>query len=204
MAVRKLRRHVGFIEPCIPVLVRAPPTCREWLHDIKHDGYRVIARKAGDQVNLWTRGAANCQPEDYADRMVTIAAAMRALPVDSCLLDGEAVVFLPDGRSDFHALRSRDGQAAATLFAVDALSIAGADLRQLPVEERRSALGRLLRRPPTGILVSELIDAPGEAVLRRACSLGLEGIVSKRRGSAYHSGCSEDWRMTPCSGYRRP
>jgi bifunctional non-homologous end joining protein LigD len=93
-----------FIQPCRPTLVGAPPAGPGWLHKMKHDGYRLIARKAADRVTLWSRYGT-----DFTDKLPRIAEAVRSLPVDNALIDGEAVVFRPDGHSDFVALRSKAG-----------------------------------------------------------------------------------------------
>ena len=129
----------GFILPCRPTLVVAPPAGPGWLHEMKHDGYRLLARKQGERVTLWTRYGA-----DFTDRFPRIAEAVGALLVDKALIDGEAVVFLPDGHSDFAALRTRAGGEQAALVAFDLLSLDGEDLRQRPLEERREALAQLV------------------------------------------------------------
>ena len=95
---------VGFIRPCQPFLVVRPPAGLGWLHEVKHDGYRIVARKQGESVSLWSRYGA-----DFTDRLPRIAEAIGNLPADSALIDGEAVVFRPDGRSDFGALRTKAG-----------------------------------------------------------------------------------------------
>ena len=96
----------GFIRPCQPFLVVRPPADPDWLHEVKHDGYRIVARKQGESVSLWSRHGA-----DFTDRLPAIAEAIGKLPADSALIDGEAVVFRPDGRSDFGALRTKPGGA---------------------------------------------------------------------------------------------
>ena len=93
---------IGFIQPCRPILVGHPPAGPGWLHEVKHDGYRLLASKDADRVTLWTRYGT-----DFTDRLRGIADAVRSLPVDNALIDGEAVVFRPDGHSDFAALRTR-------------------------------------------------------------------------------------------------
>ena len=177
----------GFIRPCQPLLVARPPAGPGWLHEVKHDGYRILARKEGERVSLWSRYGA-----DFTDRLPRIAEAVRKLPAESALIDGEAVVFRPDGRSDFGALRTKAGGAEACLVAFDLLNLDGEDLRQRPLEERRDKLARLVAGVD-GILFSEAIEAEGAIVFAHACELGLEGIVSKRAGSRYRSGTSRNW-----------
>ena len=122
----------GFILPCQPLVVERPPAGSDWLHEIKHDGYRIIACKDGSRVTLWTRHGTN-----FTDRLPKVAEAVRSLAVDSALIDGEAVTFRPDGHSDFIALRTKAGSARACLVAFDLLKRNGEDFRQHPLEERR-------------------------------------------------------------------
>src|SRR3954452_1373839 len=104
----------GFILPCQPALADRPPSGPGWLHEIKFDGYRVIARKDGVQVRLWARTTS-----DYSKAFTRIRDAVTALTVDSAVLDGEAIVMRSADRCDFEALRSRQGQAEAILVAYD-------------------------------------------------------------------------------------
>ena len=116
---RRSRRTppVGFIPPCQPLLVDKPPAGSDWLHEVKHDGYRIIARKDGSRVTLWSRYGTN-----FTDRLPKIAEAVCSLAAESALIDGEAVVFRPDGHSDFAALRTKAGSARACLVAFDLLT----------------------------------------------------------------------------------
>jgi bifunctional non-homologous end joining protein LigD len=177
----------GFVRPCSPVLVAKPPAGPGWLHEVKHDGFRLLGFKDGARVRLWSRRGA-----DFTDRFLRIAEAVRGLPAERALLDGEAVMFRPDGLSDFAALLTRRGGESASYVAFDLLSLEGEDLRLRPIEERREALSRLVAGL-NGVLFSEAIEAEGELVFAKACALGLEGIVSKRAGSFYRSGTSRHW-----------
>jgi bifunctional non-homologous end joining protein LigD len=177
----------GFIEPCRPTLVATPPAGPGWLHEMKHDGYRLLARKQGERVTLWSRYGT-----DFTDKLPGILEAVRSLPVDDALLDGEAVVFRPNGHSDFTALRTGVGGEYASLVAFDLLCFDGDDLRQRPLEERREALLRLVAGVD-GIRFSEAVAAEGAIVFAHACKLGLEGIVSKRASSLYRSGTTRNW-----------
>ena len=85
----------GFVQPARPLLTTTPRPGPEWIHEIKFDGYRLIARKEAGRVVLWSRYAT-----DYSDTFLRIAEAIRALPVDHVMINGEAVVFRPDGHSD--------------------------------------------------------------------------------------------------------
>jgi bifunctional non-homologous end joining protein LigD len=177
----------GFIVPCRPTLVATPPVGLGWRHEIKHDGFRALARKQGERVEVWSRYGT-----DFTARFSNIAAAVRGLPAESALIDGEAVAFLPGGHSDFAALRTKSGGARASFVAFDLLSLEGDDLRQHPLEERREALLQLVAGVDS-IQFNAALEAEGAIVFAHACQLGLEGIVSKRAGSRYRSGASRNW-----------
>jgi bifunctional non-homologous end joining protein LigD len=134
----------GFIQPCQPTLVARPPAGPGWLHEVKHDGYRLLASKDADRVRLWTRYGT-----DFTGRLPGIADAVRSLPVDNALIDGEAVVFRSDGHSDFAALRTKAGGEQAAFVAFDLLSLDGDDLRQRPAR-RPLSLPRVPLREGSG------------------------------------------------------
>jgi bifunctional non-homologous end joining protein LigD len=179
----------GFIQPCQPTLVRVPPAGPGWLHEMKYDGFRILARKQGERVEVWSRRGAL-----FNHRFPRIAEAVGALPADHALIDGEAVVFLPDGHSDFAALLTKAGGERASFVAFDLLSL-GDDLRERPLEERREALAQLVAGAD-GVRFSESVVDDGATVFAAACKLGVEGIVSKRVGSRYRSGPSRSWLKT--------
>jgi bifunctional non-homologous end joining protein LigD len=185
-----------------PALPERPPAGPGWLHEIKFDGYRVIARKDGEQVRLWARTTS-----DYSHAFTRIHDAVATLPVDSALLDGEAIILRADNTSDFEALRSRQGQAAAILVAYDLMELDGQDMRHEALEERRKRLSKLLSRSNKamrdGIQLSEAITGDGAAIFRHACGLGLEGIVSKRIDSRYVSGRTRAWLKTKNPNFER-
>jgi bifunctional non-homologous end joining protein LigD len=170
-----------------------------WLHEIKHDGYRIIACKSGDRVRLWSRNG-----RDWSKEFLAVTEAMKALNTDDIVLDGEAMAHCKDGLPDFHALRSEDGGADACLFAFDLLRLSGENLRPLPLEERRARLRKALRGSAKSLRFSEHLEGDGEAIFRHACALGLEGIVSKRRDSRYRSGRSRGWLKVKNPDYERP
>jgi bifunctional non-homologous end joining protein LigD len=166
----------GFIRPCQPTLVANPPVGPGWLHEIKHDGFRTLARKQGERVDVWSRYGT-----DFTAKFLNIAAAVGNLPVDNALIDDEAVAFLPGGHSDFAAPRTKAGGARASYVAFDLLSLAGDDLRQRPLEERRASLSRLVAGVD-GIQFSKSVADDGAIVFAHACVLGLEGhCVEARR-----------------------
>lgn len=123
------------------------------------------------------------------------------LAAESFVLDGEAAILREDGRTDFFAMRGRMDDAV--LIAFDLLQLDGRDIRGEPIEVRRAKLAELMSEPQDGLRFSVAFDGDGATVFRHACALGLEGIVSKRRGSKYWSGPSRDWRKCRCEGYVR-
>jgi bifunctional non-homologous end joining protein LigD len=187
----------GFIQPARPLLVAKPRSGPEWVHEIKHDGYRLIARKDADRVTLWSRYAT-----DYSDTFMRIAEAVRTLPVENALIDGEAIVFLPDGHSDFASLRTNRGAAIASFVAFDLLEFEGEDWRKLPLEIRRAQLDSLVAGIDA-ITFSEAIEADGATVFAHACKLGLEGIVSKRLSGLYASGRCRNWLKVKNPAFER-
>ena len=186
------RRPPGFIEPCLPTLARTVPSSPQWVHEIKHDGFRFICRRDGDRVRVFSR-----RGNDYTDRVPLIAKALAKLRVKSVTLDGEGVACRPDGVSDFDRLRAavgRLGSRDAFLYAFDLLELNGDDLRPYEWQVRRATLASLLRKASNGIRLSEhLVMTDGDMLFRHACAMGLEGIVAKRRDRPYRSGRSPDW-----------
>jgi len=181
-------RAGGRIGPCLPSPAKVPPSGPDWLHEIKHDGFRLMAWRDSRGVRFYTRNG-----HDFADRFPLIVAAVMALPARSCLLDGEAIVSDESGLAVFEQLRSFRHDATAVLCAFDLLEADGEDLRQLPIEVRKAGLAGLLRKPSQGIALNTHYVGDGEIVYRQACKLGCEGIVSKRLGSLYRSGRSKQW-----------
>jgi ATP-dependent DNA ligase len=165
-----------------------PPSATDWVHEIKHDGYRLIVRRDGPTVRLYTRNA-----YDSTVRLPAIAAAAGRIKAKSFTIDGEAVVLGPDGLSRFDELRGREAAHRAMMYAFDLIEHDGRDLRDLPFLDRKAALARMLRDMETGILVNEHVAEDGAIVFAHACRLGAEGIVSKRVDGTYRSGPCSVW-----------
>jgi bifunctional non-homologous end joining protein LigD len=177
--VRVRPRLSGFIEPCLPSPAPAPPAGDGWVHEIKLDGFRMLARRDGAGVRLLTR-----RGNDWTTRYPAIAAAIAAPACRSCLIDGEVVACGEDGIPVFDRLRyGRQPQSEAVLFAFDLLELGGKDLRRTQLEERKGVLAKLLRKASWAVQLNEHIAERGDIVFRHACKLGFEGIVSKRLGS---------------------
>jgi bifunctional non-homologous end joining protein LigD len=185
---RRLHRREASFEPCLPRPAKEPPVGADWIHEIKHDGFRVLAKRQGPRVRLISRNA-----RDLTHRFPLIAAAISSLASDSCVIDGEAIVCDGNGLSVFELIRNYRHGSSATLCAFDLLELNGQDLRDRPIEERKAALKMLLRPPHLGISYNRHFDVEGSIVFHHACKLGCEGIVSKRLGSPYRAGRSADW-----------
>jgi bifunctional non-homologous end joining protein LigD len=182
------RLPAGFVVPAQPIKASKPPSGADWVHEIKHDGYRLIVRRDGPTVRLYTRNA-----YDWTARLPAIAAAAARIKAKSFTIDGEAVVLGPDGFSRFDELRRRDAARNAILYAFDLIEHDGEDLRDRPFLDRKAALARLLRDTEAGILFNEHVAGDGATVFEHACRLGAEGIVSKRVDGTYRSGPCSVW-----------
>jgi bifunctional non-homologous end joining protein LigD len=155
---------------------------------IKHDGFRVIARKDGDRVRLYSRPG-----NDLTYRFPLIVEALARLRSRSCIIDGEAVCCDEDGMPNFDRIRYRRYDASVFLYAFDLIELSGDDLRREPLEVRKATLKSVLAKAGPGLRLNEHIEADGPTVFAHACKMGLEGIVSKHKASTYRSGRSPDW-----------
>ena len=183
------RQPPGFVEPCIPTRTDKPPAGPDWVHEIKHDGYRLIVRKSADRVRLFTR-----RGYDWTDRFPLIREAVAGLRSSTLVLDGEAVCCGPDGTANFELLHSQAHNDRVFLYAFDLLELGGVDLRVEPLEERKGNLQHLLRNVTApGLQFNEHIEGDGATIFAHACKLGFEGIVSKHRAHPYRSGPSKSW-----------
>ena len=184
----RTRPGLGIIEPCLPSPAKAPPSGPKWLHEIKHDGLRILARRGPAGVRLITRNG-----NDFTSRFPLAAAAVAALPANSFLIDGEAIVTNAKGLAVFGLIRQRRHGGDAVLIAFDLIALDGEDLRRRPIEDRKRKLAKLVRGPHAGIVLNEFFEGDGDVLFEHACKLGCEGIVSKRIGSPYRSGRSPLW-----------
>jgi bifunctional non-homologous end joining protein LigD len=185
--------------PQLPTLVKSPPNGNQWLHEIKYDGYRIGARIERGNVNLITRNG-----NDWTATFPEIVAAAQELPLQQALIDGEAAVVLPSGVTSFQALQGvlkEHERGRLVYFVFDLLHLDGRDLTRIPLEQRKAILARLTGEVVAGdplIRYSRHFDGDGGEVLREACRMGLEGLVSKRRDLAYECGRSRNWLKTKC------
>ena len=184
----RTRPGLGTIEPCLPSPAKAPPAGAGWIHEIKHDGFRILARRDSAGVRLITRNG-----NDFTSRFPFIAMAVSKLPVRSCLIDGEAIVCDENGLAVFDLIRHHGAGEDAVLCAFDLLELDGKFLRWKPIETRKALLAELLEGSDLGLVLNEHYEEDGAVVFRAACRLGCEGTVSKRLGSTYRPGRSPLW-----------
>ncbi len=177
------------LDPCLPTRGTKVPASPDWIHEIKHDGYRLIVQRDGSKVRLFTKNG-----HDWTSRYPLIVESALRNRSKSFVIDGEAVLLGVDGVSDFDGLHSRRQDDEIQLYAFDILAVDGKDLRALPLHLRKNNLARLLARRPEGIFVADVEQGEiGPDLFRKACEFGLEGLVSKRRDSAYRAGRSLNW-----------
>lgn len=187
------------LQPQLATLVDQPPADpQNWIFEIKFDGYRMLTRAQGGRVRLVTR-----RGNDWTARLPQLAQALESMDLPDGWYDGE--IILPGERApaDFQALQGafeteRTGDIVYYLF--DLPYCAGYDLGNVPLEQRREVLQRIVnRKPHDKVRFSAVFDAAVEEVLASACRLGLEGVIAKRRDSAYVTRRSSDWIKLKCS-----
>ncbi len=188
----------AFVEPMLATLAAAPPPGARWLHEIKFDGYRLQARIAAGRVKLLTRGGL-----DWTRKFgKAVLAALQELPVATAIIDGELVVETDSGASDFSALQAdlSAGRSDRFVFYVfDLLYLDGFDLRAAPLIARKELLAQLVGDGDAIVRYSNHFDENGALVLRHACRLSLEGVVSKLRDAPYRSGRGKSWIKSKCA-----
>lgn len=185
-----------YIEPCLPKLVDQAPIGDKWIHEIKHDGYRLAVRIDAGDVRLLSRSGLV-----WTSRFPLVSQAAHQLRQSSAYIDGEVVIQNDAGVSDWsalHACASAGHCPTAILWAFDLLFLGGEDLRPRPLLERKSMLADILAPLSGGILLVEHIEENGRTVFAHACALGLEGIVSKQGAGRYRSGRSDTWLKIKC------
>ncbi|MCF7221136.1 DNA ligase D [Marilutibacter chinensis] len=181
---------IGF-DPALTILQDAPPAGDRWLHELKWDGYRLLVDLVDGGARLRSRNGL-----DWTGTFPEIAAAVESLPVGDACLDGELVVLDADGHSDFSELqRVIEGSSRAPLryLLFDLPGLAGVDLRKVALTDRKALLKDLLGDGTGALAYSEHVIGHGAQVFEQTARAGIEGLVSKRVGSAYRSGRSGDW-----------
>jgi bifunctional non-homologous end joining protein LigD len=176
-------------QPCIPTRAAKVPDRPDWIHEIKHDGYRLIVQREDKRVRLFTRNG-----HDWTSRYPRIVEAALRNRNARFVLDGEAVLLDADGISDFNALHSRKRDAEVQLYSFDCLAADGDDLRRLPLSLRKTNLARILARRIDGIHVAPFEQGEiGPDLFAAVCRMGLEGLVSKHRHRPYRPGRFDGW-----------
>jgi bifunctional non-homologous end joining protein LigD len=184
--------------PQLATLAAGIPSTGEWLYEIKFDGYRLMARIEKGKVALITRGG-----HDWAAKMPGLVAELGELGLTSAFLDGEIVVLGANGAPDFNALQNafdrRKGAERIVYFVFDAPFFEGADLREVPLKERRALLRDFLEeRASEHVRFSADFPADPTSILKSACQLQLEGVIAKRADAPYVSRRSETWLKLKC------
>lgn len=188
----------AFVEPCLAAPCEQPPSGPKWIHEIKHDGYRIQARIEGRSIRLLTRKAL-----DWTERFRAIADALADLRLGSALIDGEIVVEDEAGLTSLNQLQAdlKSGrQDRFRYFVFDLLYCEGFDLTGAALIDRKALLARLLQGLPANaaIRLSEHLEADGAMVLEHSCRLGLEGIISKRKDLPHRPGRGDIWLKAKC------
>jgi bifunctional non-homologous end joining protein LigD len=175
--------------PCIPTRRVRVPAGPDWVHEIKHDGYRLIVQRDGDRVRLFTRCG-----HDWSGRYPLITAEALRLRETAFVIDGEAVVLGDNAVADFAALHLGRSDKHVRLIAFDLLALNGDDIRREPLLVRKAKLKKLLEKSNNDIQFNPHMQGDiGSAMFQFACELGLEGVVSKHRDSVYRAGHSTNW-----------
>ena len=189
---------IDFIQPQLATLTQTPPTDTLWLNETKYDGYRMQAHCGDGAALLYSRNAL-----DWTRKFPDIRDALAAqFETRNVVLDGEIVVG-SKGTSSFHELQaalSDSDTSKARYMVFDVLYFDGLNLRSLPLTERRAALEQLLKPSATRgrVQISRVLKGEAATVLAKACALGTEGIICKRRDAAYTSGRSQSWVKVKC------
>jgi bifunctional non-homologous end joining protein LigD len=198
--LQRPRRAVASLPNHIPVelavLEKEAPDTDDWLHEVKFDGYRMLARMDDGPARLITRN-----DQDWTAKFPELAEAFTRFDLSGTVLDGEIVKLAENGISSFAALQdalSKEKTADLVYVAFDLLFLDGEDLRGLPLEERKRKLSKLLAKAPAKIRASKHRVGGGKALYKQACQLRLEGIISKQRNSVYTGARSDDWLKVKC------
>ncbi|MFX4088741.1 DNA ligase D [Sphingobium yanoikuyae] len=194
------RRKAGrILPPFQPVqlatLVDHVPPGDRWLHELKYDGYRTLLAIGNGEGRAYTRSGL-----DWSDRFAGLIGDAVTLDAESALIDGEAVVVLPDGRTSFQALQAalKDDPNAIDYFAFDLIELNGEDLTKRPLLERKELLAALIGEGQGHLRYSDHIIGRGEQLFDSFCAAGLEGVISKRTDARYSGARSATWVKTKC------
>jgi len=185
------------LKPQLASLTESAPEGANWLHEIKYDGYRLMAYLDNNKVRLLTRNG-----HDWTYKYQSIAKALMKLGLSKTIIDGELVVAMPDGKTSFHELQNfgRDSSGSLVFFAFDLPFYKGYDLRESPLLKRKEILQLLLpfQKESNKLRYSDHVQGGGGSFYKEICKMSLEGCVSKKSSSSYKSARSKTWLKTKC------
>lgn len=186
------------VQPQLATLVEVPPASEEWLHELKFDGYRMLAYLQPGEVRFLSRTG-----KDWTAKFPNLAKVLKTLPVSTAILDGEVVVVDEGGRSSFQKLQQSMGAGSAMFVyqIFDVIYLEGFSVTAVPLVERKALLKKLLSGDKTKgqLRYSDHVVGNGEQFFRQACEYGIEGIVSKRATSPYESTRNKNWLKVKCN-----
>ena len=191
-AVRQATPAAAFV-PQLAKLGDAPPSGEQWLHEIKWDGYRILATVTAGKARLWSRNAL-----EWTEKLPEIGEAVESLGLTSAALDGELIAGAGT-KSDFNLLQatlSGERQERLSYVLFDLLNLDGVNVTRAPLVERKALLRELLEGMGGHLAFSTHVLGDGEEAYRLAGDHGFEGIISKRSDRPYQHGRSDDWRKT--------
>jgi bifunctional non-homologous end joining protein LigD len=183
------KKHPWQVKPMLCTLVDEPFSGEDWLFEIKWDGYRAIASKDGEHVELYSRAHTN-----FKDHYPPVAEAIKSLKHD-VILDGEIMVLDKEGVPHFEALQNwrRDLTGELVYYAFDILWCDGHDLRDMPLYQRKQVLQNVIE-PGSTIHYSDHVEANGKSLFNEMKRKGLEGMVAKKANSTYRENIrGKDW-----------
>jgi len=205
IALKRLKNLAGarrtgmpeFIPPQLATLVKEPPRGKEWLHELKFDGYRMLCHLNRGQVRFWSRNH-----KDWTHKFPSLGKAIKALPEQSAILDGEVVALDAAGHTSFQRLQQsiKSGDSGFLFQVFDLLYLDGFNLTGVALIERKLLLAELLKsetkRSP--LRYSDHIEGRGVEFFKQACEHAIEGIVSKLANSPYESTRTRNWLKVKC------
>lgn len=187
----------GFIAPELATLVDTMPEGEEWVHEIKFDGYRILAYIQDGNVRMYTRTG-----QDWTHKFHPLADVLRKMPVQNAIIDGEVIALNDEGISSFTLLQealSKGKTGELSYYVFDLLYLNGKNITHLPLLERKKKLKPLITAKLDGyVFYSEHFAKQDKHFLQHICHMHMEGVVSKRIDAAYTSKRSKSWVKTKC------
>lgn len=192
-----------FLAPQLATLVDGPPPGEQWLHELKFDGYRMLCHLRRGKARFWSRNG-----KDWTEKFPNLSVAMKAIPAETAILDGEVVIVDKAGRSSFQSLqqsmgRGGDKKPSFVFEAFDLIHLDGYDLRRCSLRDRKAQLEALLKSARLSgnnatIRYSDHVEGNGAQFFKQACDYGIEGVVSKLADSPYESTRNKNWLKSKC------